>query len=43
MEGRDIGKIKKEGYFRGTQANRVRFTFVASGLAIGLVFGVLLL
>jgi len=28
MEGRDIGKIKKQGFFRGTQANLIRFAFV---------------
>lgn len=32
-QGRDIGKIKKEGYLRGTQASRWRGVFIGAVLA----------
>jgi len=29
MDGRDLGKIRREGYFRGTKANVLRLQFAA--------------
>jgi len=37
MEGRDIGKIRKEGYFRGTKANVFKYQFI--GVTLFLTFG----
>jgi len=41
MEGRDIGKIKKEGYLRGTKANIFRYQVIAITLITTLGFGAL--
>ena len=37
--GRDVGKIKKEGFYWGTKANRWRFTIAFAGAAWTLIFG----
>jgi len=42
MEGRDIGKIKREGYLRGTQAYNVRLAFVTVVLAGSFCLGAII-
>jgi len=41
MEGRDIGKLRKEGYFRGTKANVFKYKFLGITLFVTLGFGFL--
>jgi len=38
MEGRDIGKLRKHGYFSGTKANIVRYQII--GLVLFVSFGI---
>jgi len=39
MEGRDLGKIRKEGYLRGTKANVFRYKFVGIAMLATVTFG----
>jgi len=34
MEGRDLGKLKKEGYLRGTKANIFKYKFLGITLLL---------
>jgi len=34
MEGRDLGKLRKEGYFRGTKANVFRYQSIGITLLV---------
>lgn len=43
MEGRDLGKIRKEGYFRGTKANVFRYQFIGITLLVSCGIGMVAL
>ena len=39
MEGRDLGKLRKEGYFRGTKANVFRYQFLGITMFVTVLLG----
>jgi len=39
MEGRDLGKLKKEGYYRGTKANVFKYQFIGITMLIACGIG----
>jgi len=39
MEGRDLGKLRKEGYFRGTKANVFRYQVFGAMMLFSFGFG----
>jgi len=39
MEGRDLGKLRKEGYFRGTKANVFRYQVIGAVMLMTFTLG----